>query len=751
MNRYVQRSNYATFTPMSIEELAMAPMAKQKQHDALVQSAFEQMQTEQPVIAKDMELYQEGIQGINSEIDNFVNEINQRGVSPRMTQNIMQLRKQVNDFNSPKGVGGKALASMAARQEYQKGLLEKVSAGKMTREDLQRALGMSDAGYKGIAEGATYSGMPFGETINIEEELTKRFNDIPLEKFTQFFTDPEFKNLGYTQRQIDELGVMLQQGKGYHEIARKAPRVLELIGRKILKNDPQLSEYINFLLSSSELVHTPNQDGVYMINPLDGTPITDPRQVDQIKIEQQLQNAILRSAVNQSKTVTQITSNVITDQMAARLGGLFGNNFYNTDPGHTTWVNEAYGGDYGKAMSRLSELEGKSTGQLTSEEIREYNYLLNHKNQIQKHLERTDPGALERHEQQIQEAREKIEDFKTQVTPLLRKMLFQQATDITIEQFINYLPKEYTKIDKLNIKDLLSEVKEYIKNNPSVQQEATEQDLVDYMLSIKDNLTYKYSYTANKKLKAGIPNSFFFKEEKLNQDFYGKVVPDAIQTNAVYTYPMERATERNKAISTFKNNLNATAFKVVGLDEEKSSNKINELKGIDITQFGMSSFGDGIVFQVTYLDDNKNSKTIQIEPKQTQFAGQTTVENTINNLFGKDSAIAQYYIAEYRHSNIVASAPNSKHNMNIISGALNDPNTEQQYAIYLEQNPEGGYFLRRKGQNYVSKPGGGKMTFVNRDAAMYYIRTEYLPQVQESISFSQGLPQTSFVPGAPQN
>ena len=141
VNRFSRRGRYATFNPMSMEELMVVPAARQQQHDQAIAQA-QALETKETVMAKDQADFDTGAEEINKGILNIVDELTEKGIQTNTLSNVVGLKRKRDDFMSSTGIGGKALTSYAAKQKALEDMDEMRKSGKFLERDIQSQLGL---------------------------------------------------------------------------------------------------------------------------------------------------------------------------------------------------------------------------------------------------------------------------------------------------------------------------------------------------------------------------------------------------------------------------------------------------------------------------------------------------------------------------------------------------------------------------------------------------------------------------------
>ena len=171
INRFSQRKIYNTFNPLSIEELALLPGAKQQQHDQSL-AAAQQQKLAIMAQAKDKDAATDLMNQMDSDIGDFTNNLMSRGVGPGTVRNFMDLKGKRDALLGPNGDATRIQNNYNAAQAYQKNLDEQrelwqSSGGEkgISSEDYNKAMQLSNQRYKGYKEGSFVGYQPTG-TVN---------------------------------------------------------------------------------------------------------------------------------------------------------------------------------------------------------------------------------------------------------------------------------------------------------------------------------------------------------------------------------------------------------------------------------------------------------------------------------------------------------------------------------------------------------------------------------------------------------
>ena len=166
-NRYTQITP-GKFNPLSLNEIMMAPLTKQKQHENQQTQMAEMGMFDVNRLTVDDELIGGDVNRMKQDVQDIEDQLMNTGVSSGLSKRLMKAKADRTNYLGTEGAGGKAQAAYNAyqanadevRKMYQKG---DISAGKY-QAGLQKAL----AGYEGVAADGTYT--PFTATADTDYE-----------------------------------------------------------------------------------------------------------------------------------------------------------------------------------------------------------------------------------------------------------------------------------------------------------------------------------------------------------------------------------------------------------------------------------------------------------------------------------------------------------------------------------------------------------------------------------------------------
>lgn len=228
VNRYTQQNVYSQFSPLSIQELAMLPLAKQQQHDSQL-AANMQQKAQAAALAADEEAANGFISDIDNRINTNIESLMQRGVSQSSARNLLELKQYRDHLLSPQGDLGKIQANHAAYQAYYEDQKKRFEKGDITRDKFQQSVAASLQGYKGYQEG-NFSGYTPTKYVDVAKKSIE---------FGEKIKHNVYQSQGYKNIGIDPItGKSIWQKDG-HTISDVPPGTDRLI-LDYLQNDPEI-------------------------------------------------------------------------------------------------------------------------------------------------------------------------------------------------------------------------------------------------------------------------------------------------------------------------------------------------------------------------------------------------------------------------------------------------------------------------------------------------------------------------------
>lgn len=185
-NRYT-RVSPSEFSPLSMNQIFSVPLAKQQQHDALLQQGDELGLFDVQALDKDKELRDNYIGEYQGKIDNVTQDIMANGINNMSKQALRKLSTERNQWLT-KGDGASISSNYGAFVENKEQLNKLYESGKISKEKYE--LGLQDAlsNYEGVANKGKYAGFTAEHDVDYQKKATdiaKAIKDNP-KKITQF-------------------------------------------------------------------------------------------------------------------------------------------------------------------------------------------------------------------------------------------------------------------------------------------------------------------------------------------------------------------------------------------------------------------------------------------------------------------------------------------------------------------------------------------------------------------------------------
>ena len=220
----------SSFKPLSLDEIMMVPLAKQKQEDQAQLALDEFAALESQALGPDKDYVSGQIQAFKKEAGNLSDQLMESGVDKSLVNKVRGLRNRKSNELSLEGKTGQAAAAYNQYKENEKNI--------MNRKDLtadQKRLGLQEAlaNYKGVTEGSQYQ--DYVGTAHID--IMKRGRDIAAKMTPQEIA----KATGVT---IDENGYYRDGSYVYKTLPAHH---IEKVIKQALQGDQDLMAYANEL------------------------------------------------------------------------------------------------------------------------------------------------------------------------------------------------------------------------------------------------------------------------------------------------------------------------------------------------------------------------------------------------------------------------------------------------------------------------------------------------------------------------
>lgn len=248
VNRFSQRRNYATFNPMSMQELMVVPQYRQQQHD-YAEALAEAQKTEGTVLSPDKEKFAQGANEINKGITSLVDDLTEKGLQSNTLSNVRSLKKKREDFLDPTtGFGGRALANYALYQEGVKDIEEMRKTGNYLERDLTNSMMLSLSRYKGVDEGDTFNMYNPSRYVDMGKKTLEILDKVPIQEIE---TALGLQEIGFdptTGNKIYQHGsTVIKERSKEHQM---------LVAQQFLNNDPEVQAYLNDQATFAQELHS---------------------------------------------------------------------------------------------------------------------------------------------------------------------------------------------------------------------------------------------------------------------------------------------------------------------------------------------------------------------------------------------------------------------------------------------------------------------------------------------------------------
>lgn len=280
VNRFSQRRNYATFNPMTMQELMVVPQFRQQQHDQAVAQA-EALKTQENVLAVDQEQFDIQAGEINKGISTIVDDLSEKGLQTNTLANVRSLKNKRDTFLGAEGFGGKAMSNYALYQKALEDIDEMRKSGDYLNKDLNDSLSLAMKNYNdlgGAAAGGNFAYQSPEQYIDVQTKLNDLLKDVPISE--------QERDLGLTPIGPNKYGQMVYK-HGSQIIEARSYEHQRLLAKQYLANDPEVMSYMKMQANFAENLYAVKEKGTNKIILGDKTYDADTFQTDFImsKIE----------------------------------------------------------------------------------------------------------------------------------------------------------------------------------------------------------------------------------------------------------------------------------------------------------------------------------------------------------------------------------------------------------------------------------------------------------------------------------
>lgn len=205
-NRFTQITP-SQFNPLSLQEIMMVPMAKQKQHEAQQEAIASLDPLDVARLTQDDAAVSAETKRLRDATTALEDELLNQGVSSALTQRFLNLKRDRNRFMSNEGIGGKA---QTAYKAYQQNVKDIVSSS-MPEAWKQNAIQYAKKRYQGYESGySPYSGPEDTDINQVAIDYATKMKPVVMKNVTE-----DLKGMGYeynegTNRWIKD-GVRLER------------------------------------------------------------------------------------------------------------------------------------------------------------------------------------------------------------------------------------------------------------------------------------------------------------------------------------------------------------------------------------------------------------------------------------------------------------------------------------------------------------------------------------------------------------
>lgn len=183
-NRYTNITP-SQFNPLSLQEIMMAPLGRQKQHEEQAQQLSEagifdvdRLESDDPYIKGQISDFRERTAGIED-------ELLQSGTSSSLAKKLMNIKRERETFLSNDGAGGRAQNAYDAYGANVKALNSNKNLSQRQR-DLGLQYALKQYGESGGAEGSgRYGAYQGADNVNIEELAAKRAGEMSAQEISE--------------------------------------------------------------------------------------------------------------------------------------------------------------------------------------------------------------------------------------------------------------------------------------------------------------------------------------------------------------------------------------------------------------------------------------------------------------------------------------------------------------------------------------------------------------------------------------
>lgn len=197
MNRYTDIKT-SQFNPLSLNEIMMVPLGKQKQHEQQAQQLTDMGIYDVNRLGSDDSFIRGEVERMKGKSSALEDELLSTGTSKNMAKKMMGIKRERDTFLSNDGAGGRAQNAYNGYQANVKALNSNKGLSQRQRDlGLQYALEQYE-GSGGAEEGSGYNSYQGADSVNIEELAAKRAGEMTTQEITQITGWTQNKNGTWT-------------------------------------------------------------------------------------------------------------------------------------------------------------------------------------------------------------------------------------------------------------------------------------------------------------------------------------------------------------------------------------------------------------------------------------------------------------------------------------------------------------------------------------------------------------------------
>lgn len=243
MNRYTNLTP-ARYNPMSLEEIMMVPMMKQKMHDQASANAYAMGLFDNKYLPQDKDKVMSGISEIQNEIKDIEDELSNKGYNPSMSKKLINLKRKRDAFLTGEGVGARGQAAYDAHMALKDHIMKSKD---YFPSDRQRVIDYSLGRYTGMDDG-TYNPYYGAKSIVVQDRANDygaKVKEMKLQNVDpqQFMNDDQIKIIGGRWRLGSVANTRKYLKDNYKTIFKDPKKVADLTAAMLMA-DVEVRDYL---------------------------------------------------------------------------------------------------------------------------------------------------------------------------------------------------------------------------------------------------------------------------------------------------------------------------------------------------------------------------------------------------------------------------------------------------------------------------------------------------------------------------